>query len=83
MKLFEFMLLEKNEQVDLLYEAGVYLGKRKTGGFCRLLYQYESFYVELTYFHYRVSIRSIRCFTSTGPLDPYLERICLYELISC
>ncbi len=83
MKMFDFMLLPQDQQSDLLYRWGIYLGKRKTESVTKVLYQLDYFYVEITYSKYRCLISSIKCFESTGPLDPYLERINIEELISC
>ena len=75
MTLFDFQLLSRNEQVSMLYEEGVYIGKRKEGGLTILLYQVDSFYVEVYYRKYRKYIDRIRCSASTVMLDPYLEQI--------
>ena len=71
----EFERLSENHQVDILYHDGVYMGKQK--GFCStlLLFQLESFYVEIDYLVYRMKIYSIECFTSTSSLDPYLSQV--------
>ena len=75
MKQGEFERLSENRQVDILYHDGVYIGKQK--GFCStlLLFQLESFYVEIDYLVYRMKIYSIECFASTASLDPYLSQI--------
>jgi len=75
MKLLEFQLLSAPEQVNVLYEQGVYIGKRKKAHLTRLLYQIDSFYVEVVYRMYRRHIVGMRCSDSTGFLDPYLEQI--------
>jgi hypothetical protein len=75
MKQGEFEHLSENRQVDILYHDGVYIGKQK--GFCStlLLFQLESFYVEIDYLVYRMKICRIECFTSTSYLDPYLSQV--------
>lgn len=75
MNLFEFQLLASKEKTDFLQQNGVYIGKRKEGESVLLLYQLESFYVEIKYRKYRRFIANIRCFESTSVLDPYLEQI--------
>jgi hypothetical protein len=75
MTLYEFKLLTDNEQLNLLYEQGVYIGKRKIDNETVLLYQLDSFYVELFYIKYRCYVRRLHCFHSTVFLDPYLESI--------
>lgn len=83
MKPFDFLLLPENEQIELLYLQGVYLGKYKSGKVTKLLYQLDYFYIEIVYRKYRSHIHSLHCFESTEPLDPYLDRIDIEELISC
>lgn len=75
MTLFDFQLLEDSEKIDVLYEEGVYIGKRKDGNRTVLLYQLESFYVEVFYRKHRRYVTRVHCFSSTALLDPYLEQI--------
>lgn len=75
MTLMEFQELTESEQINKLYQHGVYVGKRKQGKFTALLYQLESFYSEVYYYSYRRHIYKIRCSDSTVILDPYLEQI--------
>jgi len=75
MTLFEFKLLSDEAQLELLYKEGVYIGKRKEHGKTILLYQLESFYVELFYKKYRYFVSDIMCTDSTTCLEPYLEQI--------
>lgn len=81
MKLFDFKLLSKEEQTALVYEHGVYIGKRKYVDQFVLLYQLESFYVELYYWKYRHSISAIKSSALTSILDPYLEQIEVEDLV--
>lgn len=82
MKMFDFMILGQTEQVALLYKAGVFSGKIKSGNQVRVLYQLDGFYVEIVYKKYRLYIDSIRCFSSTDELDPYIQLINIEELIN-
>ena len=75
MTLFEFKLLQETVQVSILYEDGVYIGKRKENESTMLLFQLDSFYVEVFYSSYRRYISRILCSESTVLLDPYLEQI--------
>ena len=75
MKLAEFRLFSESEQLDLLYEQGVYIGKRKEGAGTILLYQLDSFYIELFYRKHRCSITRMHFTASTDILEPYLEQI--------
>ncbi len=81
MTLEEFKLLTQDEQVRLLYEDGVYIGKRKLERTAVLLYQLEGFYAEVYYYKYRCLIASIRCFAETDRLDPYLAQIKVKHLV--
>lgn len=82
MTLYEYHQLEEPEQVELLYKEGIYLGKRKKSSLSAVLYQLDSFYVEVCYNRYRRLIREVRCFHSTEFLTPYLEQIDVEELIN-
>ena len=75
MTLCEFSLLPEKEKTALLYEQGLYIGKRKLGNITVLLYQLEGFYAELYYRRYRRVVERIRIFSDTLRLDPYLAQI--------
>jgi len=83
MRTAKFQMLSLNQQIDLLYADGVYIGKRKLYQYQHVLYQYDTFYVEVVYKKYRVSVNKINYYTSTACLDPYLEQIDAGELIKC
>ncbi|HEX2536539.1 MAG TPA: hypothetical protein VHK69_22505 [Chitinophagaceae bacterium] len=75
MMLTDFERLPETEQLDVLYEKGVYIGKRKSGKRNVLLYQLDSYYVEIVYLVHRCHVIQVRCSASTDLLDPYLEQI--------
>jgi hypothetical protein len=81
MNLFEFQLLEDPEKIDFIYKYGLYIGKRKKGKETLILFQVESFYVELTYNRYRLFVKKFHCFSSTNNLDPYLDQIKIEDLL--
>lgn len=81
MTLFDFQLLPDADKIDLLYNQGVYLGKRKQNDVTILLFQVEGFYVEVFYKKYRKYVSRIYCFGSTSLLDPYLEQIDVEHLV--
>ncbi|HEY0057592.1 MAG TPA: hypothetical protein VGB56_00570 [Flavisolibacter sp.] len=83
MTLFEFRVLSDEEQIDRLYQDAVYIGKRKEGHLSVVLYQLDGFYVEVYYHKYRRLVYRLRGFTSTIPLDPYLEQINVEDLVRC
>lgn len=81
MRLYDFIHLSQKEKVTLLYEHGVYIGKRKQGSAVVLLYQLEGFYAEVFYRTYRRVIDRISCFSGTARLDPYLTGIDVEHLV--
>lgn len=81
MTMYDFQLLAEQQQIEILYYSGVYIGKRKEKFSIILLYQLESFYVEVVYRKYRSDVRHLHCFTSTELLDPYLEQIDVENLV--
>jgi hypothetical protein len=81
--MFDFSLLDMEDQLDLLYKEGVFVGKIRKNNVFKVLYQYNSFYVEISYRKYRYSIQDMRCFESTEHLDPYLTKIDIEFLINC
>jgi hypothetical protein len=78
----EFDLLPYNKKIELLYQQGVYIGKHK-GSISRVLYQVDSFYVEIYYKKYRRIIDHLQCFTGTDRLNPYLWQINVEDIIKC
>ncbi len=81
MTLNEYKQLAQSEKIDLLYKEGVYIGKRMVGDFRVVLYQLESFYVEVLYKDYRRNISRLSFSQYTGILDPYLEQIDIEMLV--
>lgn len=70
----EFERLSQEEQLHLLQTSGIYNGKLKKGTQTGILYQLDSFYIEVIYQEYRRMVSQVNCFESTGPIDPYLEQ---------
>ena len=83
MKLYDFSLLTRSEQTDLLYTEGIYIGKRILNKHTVVLYQVEGFYVEVIYKKYRYLIYSIYAFSSAAGIDAYLENIDVNDLVKC
>lgn len=75
MTLLDFQVLTMQEQINVLYQQGVYIGKRKAEKLTVLILQLDSFYVEVFYKKYRIEITRLRCSASTKMLDPYLAQI--------
>ncbi|MBC7949119.1 MAG: hypothetical protein H7Y42_14635 [Chitinophagaceae bacterium] len=74
-------MLKDSEQLDVLYEEGVYIDKRKVGTTSIVLYQLNGFYVEVCYYKYRQLIAWVRCSESIRILDPYLDKMDIAELV--
>lgn len=81
MMLDNFTRLTNEEKTALLYDHGVYVGKRKIGITRVVLYQLEGFYAEVYYRRYRRDIEKIVCFATTARLDPYLMEIHVEHLV--
>ena len=75
MKMHDFQLLPQQDQIEILYQGGVYIGKQRQAFSIILLYQLEGFYVEVFYRKYRSHVKHLHCFDSTEALEPYLEQI--------
>lgn len=82
MTMYEFRILTDQEQLDIVYGKGVYIGKRKARDLVSVLYQVDSFYVELFYKKYRYFISHTRCSASIVIAEPYLDQIDLAELVN-
>jgi len=54
MTLHEFRLLTDEEQKKIIYDEGIYIGKRKLNGQTVLAYQLEDFYIEIFFTVYRI-----------------------------
>jgi len=80
--MYEFQKLEENEQLTILYNEGVYLGKRREGTKVVLLYQIEGFYAEVFYRIYRQYVSKIHLSGNTSILDPYLEQFDVASLVN-
>jgi len=70
----EFERLTQDEQLHLLQSSGIYIGKLRKETLTAVLYQLETFYVEVLYRQYRRLIKELRCFESASHIDPYLEQ---------
>ena len=74
MTLYESKCLDEMEQMEAIWN-GVHLANRDDAEHKILLYQIDSFYVEVFYHKEYNVIRRIRSFSNTGPLEPYLAQI--------
>lgn len=71
----EFKLLDETLQEIIIAECGVLLATRDGLFHFILLYQVESFYVEVYYEQMEKKVVNIISFSSTELLDPYLGQI--------
>lgn len=83
MMLYDFSLLDQQEQIDLLYKEGSYIGKRRQSSYTLVLYQLDGFYVEVIYRKYRRFVYRIHAFNSVSGIEPYLQHIDVQELVKC
>ena len=83
MDFYKFRMLDKNEQIDLLYKEGIYIGKLKEGNSIVVLYQLDSFYVKIFYQKYRCYVNRLYCFTSTALLEPFLDQVNVNDMVKC
>lgn len=79
---FSFQLLERQQQLEAIQTQGVYVGKRYVGEMTVILYQLESFYVEIYYRSYRKFIDFLKYSSSVEILQPYLAQIDVNELVN-
>ena len=80
MTLYQFIALDEQEQAEAVWDA-VFIADRQDEEHRILLYQIDSFYVEVYYHKEYNVIRRLRPFASTEQLHPYLYKIDLSALI--
>ena len=74
-------MLDEMEQIEAIW-AGEFIGDRSDEEHNILLYQVDSFYVEVYYHREYNTIRRFRSFSSTTQLEPYLNQIDISRLNS-
>jgi hypothetical protein len=77
--LYQFKALSGFEQAEAVW-TGTLLAHREEGFFRILLYQVDSFYVEVYYHKAGNVLSSFRPFTTTKLLEPYLQDINIEEI---
>lgn len=70
-----FNTLPKKAQQEVLLAQGTFLTERNDGPFRIMLYQLESFYVEVHFFNLYNKVAFFTAFDSIDGLEPYLETI--------
>lgn len=80
MNFYQFKALSEYKQYETLKHKGVIIADRITTAYKFLLYQMDSFYVELKYNLFGTKIEAIKCFFDTKDLDPYLGNISIPDV---
>jgi hypothetical protein len=75
MMLYQFTLLEKQEQIDLIEKLAIYIAERTDGDYTYRLHQLDAIYIEEQWHTKFNERRSFTCFTSNEKLKPYLNFI--------
>lgn len=81
MRQSDFQHLPQEQQLDLLHQHGVYIGKRKVNGHPALLYQLEGFYVEVIYWVHRTYIQKMHITSSIQILEGYIDQVDIQLLL--
>ena len=75
MTVYEFGRLSESKQISCINKKAVYLSQRRKGDYVIILYQLDSFYVEICHHKNVFECKKIVPFTTTDLLSPYLESI--------
>jgi hypothetical protein len=75
MTLYQFKVLELNEQAQATWELGEHVAVRMTATYKILLWVVEDFYVEMFYNYIDNKIEKIRSYRNPELLRPYLSQI--------
>lgn len=76
----EYASLSSQLKLDILFKAGVYIGKRKVNDQIVVLYQLNDFYVEVAFISYRCLIDYIIVSNDMKILKPYLDQVSISAL---
>lgn len=77
-----FSALSKLSQQEVVLKEGIFIADRLCGSFLVVLYQVDTFYVEIFYLRSNYTIFLLKSFTSTDLLEPYLQHIDVVELVN-
>ena len=80
--MYQFNCLDEVRQIEVVWSGGVLIGARQDGVCKILLYQIDSFYVEVYYQYFRGKMTKLKSFTDTDLLDPYLTMINITALLT-
>jgi hypothetical protein len=74
MTICDFLALNETEQTEVVW-SDIHIAERENCKYWILLYQVDSFYVELFFNKDLYEIEALRPFTCTDLLEPYLDKI--------
>ncbi len=74
-ELYEYLLFNKDEKADYLWDKGVFLTNIKDTEYSYNLYSLNGYYVEVIYSNLDNEIEDIRPFRKGDLLDKYLNAI--------
>jgi hypothetical protein len=72
---YEYKLLDKGEQYNVLWNNGVFIARRISASYNFLLYQIEAFYMEVKYNREENRMVGMKSFITTELLKPYHRKI--------
>jgi hypothetical protein len=78
-----FKMLIRDQQVEAVFNEGIFLMNLEKDGLSISLYQINNFYIEIGFSNDNGRIKWINCFEDTGKLTPYLEKIDLPDFTDC
>jgi hypothetical protein len=78
--LYQFKVLELNEQAQAVWEHGEHVATRMTAKYKILLWVVNEFYVEMFYNYHDNKIEKIRSFRNPEIIEPYLNQIDISSL---
>ena len=77
-----FNTLSKQDQQNHLLKDGIFLVEREDGPFRIMLYQMDSFYVEVYFFNLYNKVAFLQSFSDTEALQPYLEQLDVASMLN-
>jgi len=82
MTLKQFRSSSKYVQQQMIKHQGAFLFERRSLDWNILLFQLESFYVEVYYERKSQQVELLKSFDDMDELDPYLRKIDVFDLIN-
>ena len=82
MTIQHFNTLSKQDQQNHLLKDGIFLVEREDGPFRIMLYQMDSFYVEVYFFNLYNKVAFLQSFSDTEALQPYLDQLDVASMLN-